>query len=243
MLVKQANTESAFNLLKNALADKAIHSITKFTTLDYPDHLASIFWFAKCNMACPYCYNPHIVRDNGTIDLECALQFLHSRQGRLDGVVLSGGECTLYPHLEPFCEAIKALDYKIKIDTNGTNPELLEHLIDKKLVDYIALDYKAPKQQYETLTHYRHFEHFEQTLSMLIQRQFPFEVRTTLHPDLLTTADINTIIEDLHVKGYTGTYYLQNYLHVNETMGHTAPPTRAFDQTELLSILPIAFRN
>ena len=243
MLEKPANTESAFNLLKNALADKAIHSMTKFTTLDYPDHLASIFWFAKCNMACPYCYNPQIVRDNGTIDLECALQFLRSRQGRLDGVVLSGGECTLYPHLKPFCEAIKALGYKIKIDTNGTNPELLEHLIDKKLVDYIALDYKAPKQQYETLTHYRHFERFEQTLSMLIQRSFPFEVRTTLHSDLLTTADINTIIEDLHVKGYTGTYYLQNYLHVNETMGHTAPPIRTFDQTELLRILPIAFRN
>lgn len=243
MLVKQANTESAFNLLKNALADKAIHSITKFTTLDYPDHLASIFWFAKCNMACQYCYNPHIVRDNGTIDLEFALQFLQTRQGRLDGVVLSGGECTLYPHLEPFCEAIKALGYKLKIDTNGTNPELLERLIDKKLVDYIALDYKAPKQQYETLTHYRHFERFEQSLSMLIQRQFPFEVRTTLHSDLLTTANINTIIEDLHVKGYTGTYYLQNYLHVNETMGHTAPPTRAFDQTELLTLIPIAFRN
>jgi len=243
MLEKLANTESASNLLKNALADKAIHSITKFTTLDYPDHLASIFWFAKCNMACPYCYNPHIVRDNGTIDLEFALQFLQTRQGRLDGVVLSGGECTLYPYLEPFCEAIKALGYKIKIDTNGSNPELLERLIEKKLVDYIALDYKAPKQQYETLTHYRHFERFEQSLSMFIQRSFPFEVRTTLHPDLLTTSDINAIIEDLHVKGYTGTYYLQNYLHVNETMGYTAPPTRAFNQTELLTLIPIAFRN
>ena len=243
MLEKQANTESELNLLRDVAINKPIHSITKFTTLDYPDHLASIFWFAKCNMACPYCYNPQIVRENGTIDLEFALQFLHARQGRLDGVVLSGGECTLYPHLEPFCEAIKALGYKIKIDTNGTNPELLERLIEKKLVDYIALDYKAPKRQYETLTHHRHFERFDQSLTLLIQSQFPFEVRTTLHRDLLTTADINAIIEDLHVKGYQGVYYLQNYLHVNETMGHTAPPTRAFDQTELLSLLPIAFRN
>ena len=91
-------------------------------------------------MACPYCYNPHIVRDNGNISLDEALEFLQNRQGRLDSVVLSGGECTLYPHLEAFCEAIKALDYKIKIDTNGSNPELLRSLIENSLVDYIALD-------------------------------------------------------------------------------------------------------
>lgn len=230
-------------MLKNALADKAIHSITKFTTLDYPDHLASIFWFAKCNMACPYCYNPQIVRDNGTISLESALKFLQSRQGRLDSVVLSGGECTLYPHLEPFCEAIKDLGYKIKIDTNGTNPELLERLIDKKLVDYIALDYKAPKQQYEILTHYRHFERFEQSLSMLIQRSFPFEVRTTLHSDLLTPSDINTIIKDLHVKGYQGSYYLQNYLHVEATLGGTKMQQNQFDLSQLTHLLPIELRN
>lgn len=237
------NIKNEHSLSRDAAISKPIHSITKFTTLDYPHHLASIFWFAKCNMACPYCYNPQIVLENGNITLDEALEFLRNRQGRLDGVVLSGGECTLNPHLQAFCEAIKALNYKIKIDTNGTNPELLNRLIEKKLVDYIALDYKAPKQQYKTLTHYRHFEHIEQSLNMLIQSQFSFEVRTTLHPDLLTTADINTIIEDLHVKGYQGVYYLQNYLHVNETMGHTVPPIRAFNQTELLNLLPIAFRN
>jgi len=230
-------------LLKNALADKAIHSITKFTTLDYPHHLASIFWFAKCNMACPYCYNPQIVRENGTIDLEFALQFLQSRQGRLDSVVLSGGECTLYPHLESFCEAIKALDYKIKIDTNGSNPKLLTRLIEKKLVDYIALDYKAPKQKYETLTHDRHFERFEQSLELLIQSSLPFEVRTTLHSDLLSPEDINLIITDLHVKGYLGTYFIQHYLHVEETMGKTNPPVKNFDESQLLKTIPIAFRN
>ena len=69
-------------------------------------------------MACPYCYNPQIVREAGTLSEEEALNFLKTRQGRLEGVVLSGGECTLYPRLEQFCEAIKALGYKIKIDTN-----------------------------------------------------------------------------------------------------------------------------
>ncbi|WP_226372216.1 anaerobic ribonucleoside-triphosphate reductase activating protein [Sulfurospirillum diekertiae] len=243
MLEKLASTESAFNLLKNVLADKAIHSITKFTTLDYPHHLASIFWFAKCNMACPYCYNPQIVRDSGTISLQTALEFLQSRQGRLDSVVLSGGECTLYPNLEPFCEAIKALNYKIKIDTNGSHPELLAHLIMKKLVDYIALDYKAPLDQYETLTHYHHSERFEESLKILIQSDIPFEVRTTLHSDLLTPIDINTIIKDLHVKGYHGTYYLQNYLHVEPTLGETKMQQNQFNLSQLSPLIPIELRN
>ncbi|WP_263832392.1 anaerobic ribonucleoside-triphosphate reductase activating protein [Sulfurospirillum oryzae] len=237
------NTKNELNLLRDAAINKPIHSITKFTTLDYPHHLASIFWFAKCNMTCPYCYNPQIVRDNGTISLEAALQFLQSRKGLLDSVVLSGGECTLYPHLETFCETIKALDYKIKIDTNGSNPTLLATLIEKGLVDYIALDYKAPKQKYESMTHYRHFERFEQSLKMLIQSHFPFEARTTLHSDLLTPNDINTIIEDLHVKGYQGTYYLQNYLHVEPTLGATKMQQNQFDLSQLTPLVPIELRN
>lgn len=237
------NIKNEHSLLRDAAISKPIHSITKFTTLDYPHHLASIFWFAKCNMACPYCYNPQIVRDNGNITLDEALQFLQSRQGRLDSVVLSGGECTLYPHLEAFCEAIKDLEYKIKIDTNGSNPTLLRTLIENNLVDYIALDYKAPKQKYETLTHYRHFERFEQSLEMLIQSHFPFEIRTTLHSDLLTPSDINAIIEDLHTKEYLGTYYLQNYLHVEPTLGETKKQQTQFDLSQLAPLVPIELRN
>jgi len=243
MLEKQVNTKRELNLLRDVAINKPIHSITKFTTLDYPHHLASIFWFAKCNMACPYCYNPQIVRDTGTISTEEALEFLQSRKGRLDSVVLSGGECTLYPHLEAFCEAIKALDYKIKIDTNGSNPQLIARLIEKDLVDYIALDYKAPHYKYETLTHNHHFERFEQSLELLIKGHFPFEVRTTLHNDLLSPQDINSIIEDLHVKGYQGTYYLQNYLHVEPTLGETKMQQNKFDLSQLTPLVPIELRN
>ena len=194
-------------------------------------------------MACPYCYNPQIVRGDGTISVDEALQFLQTRQGRLDSVVLSGGECTLFPDLEVFCEAIKTLNYKIKIDTNGSNPELLKRLIEKKLVDYIALDYKAPHLKYEKLTHHRHFERFEESLELLIKNRFSFEVRTTLHSDLLTPTDINTIIEDLHLKGYQGTYYLQNYLHVEQTLGETKMQQNQFDLSKLTPFIPIELRN
>ena len=76
------------------------------------------------------------------------MAFLQSRIGRLDSVVLSGGECTLYLHLEDFCRSIKALGYKIKIDTNGSNPNRLQALISQDLIDYVALDYKAPKSSF-----------------------------------------------------------------------------------------------
>jgi len=194
-------------------------------------------------MACPYCYNPRIVRENGTISTDETLRFLQSRQGRLDGVVLSGGECTLYLDLKAFCEAIKALGYKIKIDTNGSNPELLQELITCNLVDYIALDYKAPFSHYQILTHFSHNERVERSLELLIAHDFPFEVRTTWHSDLLHVEDINAIIFDLHVKGYKGTYYLQHYLHVNATLGNTAIPLNTFHKSQLLKIIPIEFRN
>ena len=237
------NIKSAYSLLRSVAANTPIHSITKFTTLDYPKHLACIFWFATCNMACPYCYNPLIVRENGTLTTREALSFLKSRQGRLEGVVLSGGECTLYPQLKAFCEAIKELGYKIKIDTNGSNPELLEELMACNLVDYIALDYKAPLSQYQALTHFSHSERVEKSLEMLISHNFPFEVRTTWHSDLLHIEDINSIIHDLHIKGYKSTYYLQRYLHVEQTLGETKMEQTKIDLSKLISLVPIELRN
>lgn len=230
-------------MLKNVLADKAIHSITKFTTLDYPNHLASIFWFAKCNMACPYCYNPHIVREHGIISIDEALSFLRSRQGRLEGVVLSGGECTLYPHLTSVIEAIKELGFKVKIDTNGSNPTLLHSLLEKQLIDYVALDFKAPLHQYETLTRFRHSERFEASLEHLLNSTIPFEVRTTVHTDFLSSDALQEMINYLHSKNYPHTYYLQNYLHVDETLGETKEQQNQLNLSKLTPFVPIELRN
>lgn len=221
-----------------------IHSITKFTTLDYPHHLASILWFAKCNMACSYCYNPQIVNGQGNHSIGEVLSFLEKRKGFLDGVVLSGGECTLYPHLIDFCISIKELGYKIKIDTNGTNPLVLNQLLEKNLLDYVALDYKAPKNAYASLTHYKHFERISQSLDILLATpDIAFEARTTWHSDLLSINDINEIIEDLFKRGYKGTYYLQRYLHVSDTLGQTKEEQTKVSISELSSLLPIELRN
>lgn len=237
------NTKREFNLLKTFLARKSVFELTKFTTLDFKDHLACIIWFAKCNMRCPYCYNTQIVEGEGLITNQELFSFLESRVDRLDGVVLSGGECTLNPDILKLCTLIKKLGFKIKIDTNGLRPDVLKELIDTSLVDFIALDYKAPAHKFRQITNTESYEKFSQTLTMLITKKFPFEARTTVHVDLLDEEDINAIIRDLKQRHYNGTYYLQNYLHVEDTIGSTKAPSRAVNKNLLSNSIPVEFRN
>ncbi len=232
------NTDSEFNS-KNA---KPIYDITKFTHLDYPDHLACILWFAGCNMRCDYCYNKDIVfAKNGAYSLDDALTFLQTRQSLLDGVVLSGGEASLQ-ELIPFCKAIKKLGFSIKLDTNGTNPELIKQLITLKLLDYIALDYKAPKEKFQAITHSRNYDAFSETLTFLIEADFDFEVRTTLHADLLNEDDINWIIKDLKQRNYNRTYYIQEFRVTEENIGNLQKPQSSFDKSHLLDDIKIVWR-
>jgi len=229
--------------VKDFLADCPLYDITKFTTLDFPENLACILWFCKCNMRCPYCYNAPIVFGEGTVSIKEALGFLKTRQNRLTGIVLSGGECTLYPQLKKLCKEIQNLGFKIKIDTNGTNPKLLKDLARSKLVDYIALDYKAPKEKFERITKNKNFDTFSQTLDYLIKTGFPFEARTTVHSNLLNENDINEIISDLSQRNYKHTYYLQNYLHVEDTVGNMSPQKHHIDIKKINTNIKVEFRE
>ena len=194
-------------------------------------------------MRCSYCYNANIVYGEGTLSNEELLSFLKSRVGKLDGVVLSGGECTLNPDIVELCEEIKELGFKIKIDTNGLNPNVIEELINFSLVDFIALDYKAPVKKFQSITQNRHIEKFYKTLDMLIDRKFPFEARTTVHSNLLNENDINAIILDLNERKYIGTYYLQNYLHVEYTIGSVSDHSELIDKSQISNVIPIEYRN
>ena len=117
---------------------KVVYDITKFTHLDFPNHLACIVWFSGCNMRCDYCYNKDIVfAKNGVYSYNDVIDFLKTRVGLLDAVVLSGGEATLH-ELVLFCKEIKKLGFLIKLDTNGTNPHAIKNLLDLNLLDFIA---------------------------------------------------------------------------------------------------------
>ena len=227
---------------QHVVSPSPIYDITPFSALDYPDHLSAIIWFAGCNMRCSYCYNGDIVFSKGNRSLDEALEFLQKRVGLLEGVVLSGGEATMFSGLTEFCRKIKALGFKIKLDTNGTFPEKIKALIDENLLDYVALDYKAPPAKFYDITKNRNFTYFEESLELLLKENVSFEVRTTLHSDLLNEDDINAIASDLERRGYSGTYYIQDFVQDVATIGNVANPQTNFDKNKISSKLPIEYR-
>ncbi|MEX2514305.1 MAG: anaerobic ribonucleoside-triphosphate reductase activating protein [Cyclobacteriaceae bacterium] len=200
---------------------KPIYSISPFTILDYPDHTACILWFAGCYMRCSYCYNPDIVLGKGKIGIEDAISFLHKRIGLLDGVVFSGGKCTLHKDLLLLAKLVKEkMNIKVKIDTNGSRPEIIRHLLDKKWVDYMALDFKSLPLSFRGVTQSNLFQPFFQSLRLLVQREVSFEVRTTLHSSLISPAQPKAMMLLLDQIGYQGPYYIQHYVSESETLGH-----------------------
>lgn len=244
------DTTSYINKSKQPAIKQAvlpIYSVTPFTMLDFPSKTACIVWLTGCNMRCPYCHNPQIVRGKGRGDVTQVIAFLKRRQGLLDGVVLSGGEATSYATLPDFIETIKSLGYAIKLDTNGLRPDMLDDLLREKLLDYVALDYKAPPEKFKRVTGTDKFKDFEKTLNLLCtQTLVPFEVRTTVHTDLINETDVQTIINDLVAREFKGTYALQNFRHDNNrpTLGLLKPQERQLDLSNIKSkYLNIELRN
>jgi pyruvate formate lyase activating enzyme len=220
-----------------------IYDLTPLTMLDYPEHLACILWFAGCSMRCKYCYNPHIVAANeGNFSIGDIVGFLEKRKGLLDAVVLSGGECTDCHDISDICSKIKSMGFKVKIDTNGSNPGVLREIIEAGVVDCMALDYKAPLHKFRSVTGYDNFARFSESLDILLQFKIPFEVRTTVHTALLNEKDISTIAEDLINRGYNSIYYLQKYIGKTPTLEKMPQQISWIDITKIKTKLTLKIR-
>ena len=183
------------------------------TLLDYPGKVSCIVYTVGCNFRCKYCYNTDIISEqnfsvsNRPPILESyVLDYIQKHTKMLDGVVITGGEPTLQYDLPLFCQKIKWLDKSVKLDTNGSNPEMLQTLINNKLVDYVAMDLKAPLDKYEEITTYKDIKNVEKSIKILKTSSIPHEFRLTLYPQLKRD-DICRAI-DL-VPGET--IYLQNF--------------------------------
>lgn len=231
------NTNNA-DTLKKATAAKPIHSISPFTLLDYPGHLASILWFAGCNMRCRYCYNPELVLGKGKLSYTSALNFLASRKNFLDAVVLSGGECTLHDDLSEFLAQVKEMGFLVKVDTNGSQPEKISSLLKQQLIDRVALDYKAPEKRFEDITGINTHALFLKTLDVLNLSPIPFEVRTTWHPDLLDIRDLKEMAQTLREREYQGKFFVQEFRSGVATLGNMEAPSGGVKLTELEENIP-----
>ena len=209
-------------ILENVTPDffnkKAIHSYTPFTLLDYPDKSACILWFAGCNMKCDYCYNPEIVFGKGIFSFSEICSFLKSRRNLLDAVVFSGGECLIHKDIIPIIKLVKSFGFLIKVDTNGSQPKVLEKLIKEQLIDYVALDFKGPKEKFLAITKSDFYSQFISCFELLQKSTIPFEIRTTYHSSLLNPEDIASMQNVLLDLGYDKTYYLQNFRNYQNTI-------------------------
>lgn len=203
---------------------KRVYNLTPFTLLDYPNKTACIVWFSGCGMRCGYCYNADIVESSGNYDYFEVLSFLHRRKGLLQGVVLCGGEPLFYydKDMFEFIKKVKEMGFLVKLDTNGINYEALKELVESNLIDYVALDFKAPQYKFEYITQnsIKQFDLFLNSLKFLIDSKIDFELRTTFHPQLLNSDDIQDMIGVLESLDYKGKYYIQNFIESKSNFGN-----------------------
>jgi pyruvate formate lyase activating enzyme len=188
-----------------------IVGVEKSSFVDYPGRTAAVLFTPGCNMDCFYCHNRHLLapgEHDHAYDEQDVLAFLRKRIGMLEGVVISGGEPTLQKDLEPFIAEIKTMGYNLKLDTNGTRPWVVNSLIDKKLVDFIAMDIKAPPSRYEEITRRQmDLQPIEESIDLLLEGRVDYEFRTTVAPQL-STADILLIATRIR---RSKRYVLQQY--------------------------------
>ena len=213
-----------------------IGGIQKTSLLDYPDTISAIIWTIGCNFRCPFCYNKDLVFGRVvTISEEEVLSFLEKRKVMLEGLVISGGEPLLQDDIVSFAEKVKKMGYLIKIDTNGMYPEMLKELIDRKLVDYIAMDVKAPKNKYDSLSGVKtDIKKIEKSIEIIRSSLINYEFKTTFASNLLTRTDIVEIAKWL--KG-SKRFYLQQFNNEANLISSKLQNSKPYSKDELIDTL------
>ncbi len=213
-----------------------IGGLVSFTTIDYPGKLACVLFLVGCPIRCAYCSNPHLIPVGvGEYDPEKVFEWLKTRVGRLEAVVFSGGEALMQGEpLFEYMRRVRELGFSIGLHTNGFYPENLAHAAD--LIDWIGIDYKATKTNYEKLTGVNiAYERMIKSLDVWAQTGKPAEVRTTVDPRYVTPKDLLKIAQDVAARGFKN-FAVQKYVpHFEDTEHGTTPAMRnAFFDDEKL---------
>lgn len=211
-----------------------IHGLQKMTLLDFPGKVACTVFLGGCDFRCPFCHNSDLLDMNAepVMDDEELLSFLKSRKGLLDGVAFTGGEPLLRPDIADLFRKVKALGYAVKLDTNGTHPDVLRALIEEKLVDYVAMDVKNSRERYaETVGRMRPGDSFEdsmvrieKSISVLLEGRTSYEFRTTVVKEFHDNASFRGIAA--MIKG-ADRYFLQCFTDRDSVLqGGLSAPSR-----------------
>lgn len=190
-----------------------ISGMQKTSFIDYPGELATVLFTSGCNFRCPYCHNAELLKDNQKeLDVDW-IKWLKSRKKNIDAVVISGGEPTLQEGLIDFIKLLKQEQFKVKLDTNGTAPEILEYLFQENLIDYIAMDLKGTLNVYKKIVNSNQLiEKVKKSINLIKQFAPDYEFRTTLTEDILFQCIKDENLDELLelLKG-AKKYYIQNF--------------------------------
>ena len=199
-----------------------IHGLSKTTLLDYPGHLACTVFTGHCNFRCPFCHNGELVLcpdSEPGIPEEDFFDFLESRKKRLEGVAITGGEPTVNADIIDFIKKIKDRDLLVKLDSNGTRPDIFKYLIENSLVDYVAMDIKSSKEGYPAACGLKSMDlaPIEESVNILMNSGIEYEFRTTVMKELHSEKEFRGIAE--WIKGCSA-YYLQSYRPSETLLSH-----------------------
>jgi pyruvate formate lyase activating enzyme len=174
-----------------------IGGLQKLSLIDFPGRPAAVVFTRGCNFRCPYCHNPELISSHSAgndIHPKDFFAFLEKRRGLLEGVVVTGGEPTLHDDLPDFIRRIRELGFAVKLDSNGSNPAMLQKIIDDRLVDYIAMDIKAPFEKYDRVAGVAvDIDAIRTSIAIIQNSGLPHQFRTTLARPLLDRQDAATI--------------------------------------------------
>lgn len=188
-----------------------IAGFDKLSLLNYPDKVAATIFTNGCNYCCPYCQNSALVldiKDNELFSEEEVLDYLIKRKKLIDGVCITGGEPTIQPDLVDFIKKIKAIGYDVKLDTNGSNPEVIEKVINEDLVDYIAMDIKTSFIKYNDITNRNvNLDKIKKSIELIKSSNINYEFRTTVIKQFVSYEDLIKILNYLNCNRY----YLQKF--------------------------------
>ena len=217
-----------------------IGGLQKTSLIDYPDKVSAVIFTAGCNFRCHFCHNPELVDKidkKSLIKSQQVFEFLNKRKKTLDAVVITGGEPTLHQDLPEFIQKIKDMGLLVKLDTNGTNPKMLKKLIKRQLVDYIAMDIKAPLPKYAKVVKLKASKgKIGKSIKLIMKSGRAYEFRSTILPKLHTPEDILEMAK--LIKG-ADKYFLQKFVPAQKLNNPEFSQLKAFSHKQMQELVKL----